>query len=117
MINFSNLLRAWNTQDDFKRVLNMELQQLDRSQLPLQQGLAVSSRVADSDISFMLLKAEETEQALFLTILVFYSGIVVGDCCADDPTPVCEQPEQCTLRLTIHKPDGEANVTLLAEDE
>lgn len=116
MINFSSLLSAWNT-PAFKSLLNAKLQQLEPSQLPLQQGLAVSSRVADSDISFMLLNAEETEQALLLTVLVFYSGIVAGDCCADDPTPVCEQPEQCTMRLTVHKPNGEAEVALLAEDE
>ncbi|WP_024851258.1 hypothetical protein [Hydrogenovibrio kuenenii] len=116
MMKLLHVLTAWNT-PDFKNVLNTELQQLEKSQLPLQQGLAVSNRVADSDISFMLLNAEETEQALLLTVLVFYNGIVAGDCCADDPTPVCEQPEQCTLRLTIYKPNGEVEVTLLAEDE
>lgn len=116
MMKLLRLLTAWNT-PEFKSMLNAELQQLEPSQLPLQQGLAVSNRVADSDISFMLLNAEETKQALLLSVLVFYSGIVAGDCCADDPTPVCEQPEQCTIRLTIHKPSGEAEVSLLAEDD
>lgn len=114
-MNLLRVLTAWNL-PDFNRVINTELQGLGASQLPLQQGLAVSNRVADADISVMLLNAEETDQALLLTVLVFYSGIVAGDCCADDPTPVCEQPEQCTLKLRIHKPSGEAEVSLLAED-
>lgn len=110
------VLTAWKT-PDFKSVLNTELQQLEKSQIPLQQGLTVSNRVADTSISFMLLNAEETEQTLELKVLVFYNGIVAGDCCADDPTPVSEQPEQCTIRLIIHKPNGEAEVSLLVENE
>lgn len=77
----------------------------------------MSNRVADTHVSFMFLNAEETENALLLTVLVFYDGLDAGDCCADDPTPVCEQPEQCTIRLTIHKSNGEAEIALVAEDE
>lgn len=98
-------------------MLKTELQRLDKSNLLLQQGLTVSNRVADTNISFMFLNAKETEQALLLTVMVFYDGLEAGDCCADDPTPVCEQPEQCTVRLTIHKPNGEAEISLLSEDE
>lgn len=116
MLNLLTILTAWNT-PDFKRVLNAVLQSLDKSQLPLQKGLALSNRVADTHISFMFLNAEETEHALLLTVLVFYDGLEAGDCCADDPTPVCEQPEQCTIRLTIHKPNGEAEIALVAEVE
>jgi len=32
---------------------------LDKSKLPFQQGLVVSNRVADTDMNFMLLNAEE----------------------------------------------------------
>ncbi len=98
-------------------MLNDALQQLDKSLLPLQQGLAVSNRVADGDISFMLLNAEETPQALLLTVLVFYNGIMAGDCCAGDPTPVCEQPEQCKIRLTIFKANGQADIYLVEGED
>ncbi|PLA73441.1 hypothetical protein CYQ88_11150 [Hydrogenovibrio sp. SC-1] len=115
-MNLLRVLAAWQTAD-FTSVLNTELQRLDKSNLPLQQGLTVSNRVADTNISFMLLNVKETEQALLLTVMVFYDGLEAGDCCADDPTPVCEQPEQCTVKLTIHKPNGEAEISLLPEDE
>lgn len=111
MIKLLRTLTAWKT-PDFKSVLNEELQQIEKTQLPLQQGLTLTNRVADTDISFMLLNAEETQQALLVTVLVFYNGIEAGDCCADDPTPVCEQPEQCSLKLIIHKPNGETDISL-----
>jgi len=114
LMNLLRVLVSWPTVD-FKSVLNKELQQVDKSEWPLQQALAMSNRVADTDISFMLLNADETQQALVLTVLVFYNGMVSGDCCADDPTPICELPEQCKIRLTIHKPAGETDVCLLAE--
>ena len=114
MIKLLRSLTAWNT-PDFKPVLKHELQQVNKKRLPLQQGLTLSNHVADTDISVMLLNAQENEQTLVLKVLVFYNGIVAGDCCADDPTPICERPEQCTLKLTIHKPNGETDVTLLAD--
>ncbi|GAB6070127.1 hypothetical protein JCM30760_12240 [Thiomicrorhabdus hydrogeniphila] len=115
-MNLKPVLAYWQT-PEFKQVLQKELQQLDQSQFPLQQGLAVSNRVADGDISFMLVNTDETQQALILTVLVFYNGILAGDCCAGDPTPVCEQPEQCKVRLTILKKDGQTDICLLDEDD
>lgn len=116
MIKLLRTLTAWNT-SDFKSILKQELQQIDKQYLPLQQGLTRSNHVANTDIDFMLLNAQENTSSLALTVLVFYNGLEAGDCCADDPIPVCELPEQCTLKLTIHKPNGETEVTLLMDNQ
>lgn len=115
MMNLLPMLAIWQSAD-FKHTLNNALQQFDKSLFPLQQGLRLSNRVANTDISFMLLNTQETPQSLLLTVLIFYNGIAAGDCCADDPTPICEQPEQCKIMLKINKPQGDAEIFLLTED-
>jgi hypothetical protein len=46
---------------------------------------------------------------------IFYSGVVTGCSCADDPTPVNEESEYCVVQLDINKQTGETAIALLAE--
>jgi hypothetical protein len=46
---------------------------------------------------------------------VFFSGILSGCSCADDPTPVEAQAEYCELAIAIDTASGEADVTVLAD--
>ena len=107
-------LNAWGT-PGFYRVLKEEIEQLDAGQLPLQQGLATSSYVADGNFSAMVLGVSEDSGFIHAKAGIFYSGIIAGCSCADDPTPVSEQGEYCVVLLAINKRTAETTVTLLTE--
>ena len=88
---------------------------MDAQQLPLQQGLVTGSVAMSDTLSATILSA--TEEAGFIRVKagLFYSGIIAGCSCADDPTPVSEHPEYCEVQLDINKTTAEATVTLATD--
>ena len=112
MIRLSSALNAWGSAD-FEAVLKREIEQLDADQLPLQRGLAMGSHVADLPFNVMIIRVSEEADSLRARIGVFYSGIIGGCSCADDPTPVDEHNEYCEVQLVIDKQTAESTVTLL----
>jgi hypothetical protein len=107
-------LNAWNT-PGFRDVLKREIEQLDAAVLPLQQGLARSSHVSDRPFQAMILGVHEEAALIRVKAGIFYSGIIAGCSCADDPTPIDELNEYCVLQLDIDRTTAEATVTLLEE--
>lgn len=93
-------LAAWGT-PGFAATLQRELAALDPGLLPLQQGLSASSQVLDAPHQAMLLTARASDGRIEAKVSIFFSGIVAGCNCADDPTPVAAQPEYCELLLSI----------------
>lgn len=65
----------------------------------------------------MVLGASDDPGFIHARVGVFFTGIIAGCSCADDPTPVDTQNEYCELRLTIAKATAEAAVTPLADRE
>lgn len=114
MIRLSKALNAWGT-PDFEDVLKNEIARMDASQLPLQQGLTTSSYALDDPIRAMIIAVSESEHFIHAKAGIFYSGIIAGCNCADDPTPVEAQNEYCEVLLDISKTTAEATVTLAAE--
>lgn len=107
-------MKAWKT-PDFESILKNEIQKLDKALLPLQEGLSLSSYVSDSNISTVILNVTETPDTIRAKTGIFYAGINSGSCCADDPTPVCEQTEYCEVQFDIDKKTAEAMVKLLKD--
>jgi hypothetical protein len=116
MIHLPEAVKAWN-QPDFHATLKLEIEQLPGGQLPLQQGLSSSSHALDDAVSVMVLGASDDPGFIHARVGVFFSGIIAGCSCADDPTPVDTQNEYCELRLTIAKATAETAVTPLADRE
>jgi hypothetical protein len=112
MIRLTETLNAWGT-PGFEAILKSELERLDADQLPLQQGLTISNHVADRQHTVIVLRVTDADGFLHVKAGVFYSGIIAGCSCADDPTPVDEQNEYCEVQIAIHKQTAEASVTLL----
>lgn len=108
-------LAAWST-PDFEAVFKHEVAQIDIHQLPLQQGLAHSSSVADEAFSVILIRAEETVDCLRVRAGILYAGIVGGCNCADDPSPLTSQPEYCELWFEIDRASGAVQVRLSEGD-
>ncbi len=114
MIQLSQSLNAWES-PAFDSILKQEIAQLGVGQLPLQQGLSTSSIALDDKLEVMIISVIEEAGLLRIKAGLFYSGIIAGCSCADDPTPTDVQNEYCIVRLDIDKKTAETTVTLLAE--
>ncbi|OZA31211.1 MAG: hypothetical protein B7X93_00210 [Hydrogenophilales bacterium 17-61-9] len=114
MLRLQKSLNTWGT-PDFEKVLKLEIERLDTRQLPLQQGLTASSHVTDRPIQAMILGVTETAARISVKAGVFYTGVIAGCNCADDPSPVDEQNEYCVIQLDIDKATAESTVHLLAD--
>lgn len=114
MLRLPRSLNAWGT-PAFAAVLKQEIEQAGAAPLPLQQGLSVSSVALGDKISVMINGISEDAGFIHARAGIFYSGIIAGCSCADDPTPVGENSEYCEVRFDIDKNTAETMVTLLAE--
>jgi hypothetical protein len=113
MIRLTKALGAWGT-PEFEGVLKREIEQLDAAQLLLQQGLTTGSYALDGHKA-MIIDVTEEAGRLRVKAGIFYSGIITGCACADDPTPVNEESEYCVVQLDIDKHTAETTIALLAE--
>jgi hypothetical protein len=114
MIRLTKAFNAWGT-PAFEDILKAEVEQLDADLLPLQQGLANTSHVTDSQHKVMILRVADDQGFIHVKVGIFYSGIIAGCSCADDPTPIDEQNEYCEVQIEINKKTAEATVALLVE--
>lgn len=114
MIRFRNLLNAWG-KPDFEAVLKEEIAQVDPVLLPLRQGLSIGSHVTDRPVSAMIIRAHEDEGVIHVKAGIFFTSIIAGCSCADDPTPINENNEYCEVKFDIDRMTAETKVTLLAD--
>ena len=105
-------VEAWG-QEYFDEVFNREIKTIDPHQLPLQQGLQHSTYANADSLSAVILRREESEAEILLKTALFYTGIIAGCSCADDPTPVDEVNEHCEARFSINKKTAVCSVLLL----
>lgn len=111
MIQLPETLKAWGT-PDFRTVLKRELEALQPGDLPLQQGLSLSSYALDSPVTAVLIGAEALPDRLHIRAGLFYQGIIAGCNCADDPTPVEAQNEYCEVWLDLDRITAAASIRL-----
>lgn len=102
MMVLSKALAAWGS-EDFQAVFKQEVQALGTAALPLQAGMVHSSHVSGDEMTVIVLEVAETPNLLQVRTGIFYAGVIAGSCCADDPSPVCEQQEYCELRFDIDR--------------
>jgi hypothetical protein len=112
MIQLTESLKAWKT-PAFKSILREELEGLDVAALPLQQGLAHSSYALEDKFQVMIISVTEDSDLIRAKTGIFYSGLIPGCSCADDPTPVTEYSEYCEVSFNIDKATADTTVTLL----
>lgn len=115
MVNLIKSVKAWNSHD-FELVLKKELKALGLDHLPLQKGLSSSSVALDHNISFVVLRSHECNDLVTVKMGAFYTGIISGCSCSDDPTPTDEVNEYCEFEVTINLADGKASIALSANN-
>jgi hypothetical protein len=114
MTHLHNSLAAWGS-ERFPETFKREVEDLEASLLPLQQGLSSSSYVSESGFHIIILSIDDTPEKILVKTGVFYSGVIAGCNCADDPSPVEEENEYCVVRIGIDKTSASAEFSLLSE--
>lgn len=114
MIRFAASLEAWGT-PEFNDILRQEIEALEGVQLPLQEGLTSSSYALNDRISAMIIAVSDAGTTICAKVGIFYTGIMAGCSCADDPTPITRQHEYCVVQFTIDKTTADTTL-LLMED-
>ena len=104
-----------NAHSNFEVVLKNEIEQLDASLLPLQQGLTAGGYALYDAFSVMIISVSTQENHLLVKAGIFYRGVIAGCSCADDPSPVDETSEYCEVLFEIDRLTGVANVELVKE--
>lgn len=100
---------------DFEEALKKEIEQLDASLLPLQQGLSVGGYALQDSFRVMIIAITEREGVLLVKAGIFYHGVIAGCSCADDPSPTDVTTEFCEVLFEIDRLTGEGSVGLVGE--
>ena len=114
MFKLNLSLLAWDT-DAFNTTFIEEVCALDEGTLPLQQGLSYSSYANSDSLTATVLNKNSDDGFLFIKSGLFYTGVIAGCNCADDPTPVDENNEYCEVLFTIDKKTAVCSVSLISE--
>lgn len=110
MMELRQSLRAYGNQD-FKATLQRELAEAGMDALGLQQALRTGSIALEDDLAVMILRVGESPGRLDLHLGLFFTSIVSGCACADDPTPVSRNTEYCEVDLEIDRDTAEGRIT------
>ncbi len=98
---------------EFNAIIKNEVQSLPPALLPLQEGMTRSSYTTGENFQVMVLNVTQGDAKIRVKMGVFYTGVIAGCNCADDPSTVDEQPEYCELLFIIDTETAQAVVTLL----
>jgi hypothetical protein len=112
MITLKDSQKAWGSAE-FSQHFKAEVERLPTDELPLQQALQHTSYVSNEPFSVMILAASDDSTRIHVKAGAFYSGIIAGCSCVDDPTPLSTIAEHCELQFDIDKRSGATTVTLL----
>ena len=113
MVRLTRALNAWGTAE-FDEILKKQVEQMGVEQLPLQQGLSVGNYALDGKINVLVISVSDDTNFIYVKAGIFYTGIIAGCSCADDPTPLDESCEYCEVQIVINKSTAQTEVALLA---
>ena len=106
-MKLSQSCQSWGN-PQFDDVFKRELAAVPVAQLPLQQGLTHGSYVLAETPTVIVMKAEADAATIRVSAGVFFSSVIAGCNCADDPTPVDALSEYCELQVVIDRRSGVA---------
>jgi len=114
MIKLRNALDAWES-SEFDDLLKADIDQMTVDQLPLQQAITSSSYALDTNIKSIIINKTDDSDAIQIKAGIYYTGIIAGCNCADDPSPADEVQEYCVVQIQIDKVTAETDIMLLNE--
>ena len=84
----------------FEKVLKHELENQPAGTLPLEKGTNRGGFVDDSDISVTVINVKQDEHSIQARVGVFFTEIVAGCGCGDDPMP---ENAFCEMLISIDR--------------
>ena len=111
MTRFTESLSAWGT-ESFSPTLKREIEELPPGTLPLQQGTTQGGVVDESALSTTVINTTDGKDGIEARVGVFFSEIVGGCSCGDDPLT---ENAYCELSVTIDRATAETRFTLFQE--
>ena len=114
MIRLERTVAAWQT-TDFEEVFRREVGQLGMEYLPLQQALTQGSYASDRQLKVLVISTSARQDTILVKAGIFFTGIVPGCACSDDPAPDNEYTEYCEVLFTIDQQTAVATIRLLPE--
>ena len=109
MTHLHKSLQSWNT-EQFKRILTQELQALESTALPLHLATTQGGYVNKDNLGITLLSATEDQFELKIKAGLFFTEIIGGCNCHDDPI---EANAYCQLEISINKGNASTRIILL----
>jgi hypothetical protein len=114
MIQLTKAVTAWGS-NLFAETLKQEILRLDTGLLPLQQGMTYGNHASDENLTVMILNVSDDKHSIHAKTGIFFTGIISGCQCADDPSPDNQQPEYCEVMFDINKETAETVMHLLSD--
>ena len=111
MPRLTGAMRDWGS-DAFAETLKSELGALEPGVLPLDKCGALGGYVDDSDVAVTIISLTESETCIDARIGVFFSEILAGCSCGDEPSP---ENAYCEIGVTIDKATAETQFTVLED--
>ena len=99
-----------NATGTIEKALKRELEGLPPGTLPLDRGTTRGGFVDDSDISVTVIDIQQSELNIRSRVGVFFTEIIVGCSCGDDPFP---ENAYCELRVSIDRTTAKAEFEII----
>jgi hypothetical protein len=104
MLKLRDALQKYRS-GSFDKALKCELESLPSGSLPLEKCTSHCGVVDDSNISVTVINTQQRKSCIQAKIGVFFTEIVAGCVCGDDPTP---ENAYCEMLIRIDHATGEA---------
>jgi hypothetical protein len=111
MPTLSASLGEWNTAG-FKQTLKAEIESLESTQLPLLKGISHGGVPDGGPVLVSVLKVEEQVERIDADLGVFFTEVLAGCSCGDEPMSM---QGYCEMRVSIDKSSAEARFQILLD--
>lgn len=115
MLKLVNSLSRWGS-PEFRQTFIQEISQLSLEQIPLQQAMRVGNMASKHNLEIMLNQQREDHEFIYVHTGIFFSSLISGCSCADDPTPVDYNTEYCELLFRIDKKCATTHISITDHD-
>lgn len=115
MLKLTKSLSSWGTAE-FRQSFINEVCGLSLEQIPLQQAMRVGNFASKHNLNIMINQQLEDSGFIYVHTGVFFSSLISGCSCADDPTPVDYNTEYCELLFKIDKKCGVTHILINDQD-
>lgn len=112
MLNLNDALTFRETRE-FSVQLKHAIEALDASDMPLHRCVNQGGQVDARDMAVTVLDVAEVEEEIRARVGVFFTEVVGGCSCGDEPF---ESPVYCELGVTINRQSGDAVFTVIESD-